>query len=71
MLIKSHLVKFHRILPKVTTFGELSTWLCLKQQNRPENLLKPELEIQPCSDDGKGIVTIYPGGRTREFNWFV
>lgn len=52
-------------ITEVKTYGELSTWLCLKEQNRPENSLKPELKDQPCPD--KGIVTVHPGGRTGEF----
>lgn len=55
----------------VKTFGGLSTWLCLKERNRPKNSLKPQLKVHPCPADGKGIVTVHPGGRTGGFYWFV
>lgn len=61
-------VNSNKVPQTVNTFGELSDWLCLKEQKRTKNPLTYEMKVQPCPDESEGIVTVYPGGRTGELN---
>lgn len=64
-------IKKSKVSQTVKTFGELNTWLCHKERKRPKNSLKIKQKVHRCPDNGKGIVTVFPGGRTGEFHYFT